>query len=143
MKIQELVQRFEAEAENVRQKITGLEERAAFLDEMLKELKGASRSGRGSRGGGGGGDGAKPRVSTRKRGTRAKGKMTVKDAILQAVAASGEPLTAGEIIAQAKEKSGGAENSIRTQINNLARAGHLAQVEYEGRGYKYRLGAGA
>lgn len=140
MKIQELVRRFEAEAEKVRGQISGLEERAAFLDEMLKELKGATRGGRRTASRSSGPSGRRA-SGGRKRGRPTGGGVTVKDAILKAVSSSSEPMTAGEIIAKAKEVSGGAENSIRTQINNLARAGHLARVAYEGRGFKYRLGS--
>ena len=41
---------------------------------------------------------------------------------------------------QAAALSGGAEASIRTQINALTKAGELKQVPYSGRGFKYRPG---
>lgn len=64
-----------------------------------------------------------------------------KDAILKVVADAKEPLTAGELIAAAGKLSGGAANSLRTQVNALKNSGALKQVPYEGLGFKYAAGS--
>jgi hypothetical protein len=138
--VKSLIDQFEKEKEEIREKISKLQQRDEVLDLLLKELKGASRSTSGKAG-------EKKRAATRKVAKKAakgrrKGKLTVREGILQALASAHAPLTAGEIIAQAADLSGGAKGSIRTQLNSLTRAKEIHQMPYEGRGFKYRLGKG-
>ena len=145
MSVQEVVAKFENERAGIEEKISGLQKRAEILDMMLAELRGASAPRRG-----------RPLGSTKKTGkktekkvrTRTTGKskrapkkrsgVTVRDAILQVVGASKEPLPAKDILPAAVRLSSGAEASVRTQLNTLTKEGLLKQVPYEGRGFRYQ-----
>lgn len=133
MSVKSLIARFEAEREEIAGKKAALEERAGFLDSMLAELRRESPKPKGKRG-------TSKKKATRK-SRQKKGGMTSKDAILKVVGDAKEPLTAGEIISAAGKLSGGAANSLRTQINALKNTGALKQVPYEGRGFKYAAGS--
>lgn len=132
-----LIESFEAEREEIRSKLDDLHRREEFLQKAIAEIRRASPGGRGR-----GAPKTKEKVKT---GTRArrKGGMTVKDAILKVVADAGEPIAPAEIIPATVKLSGGAEPSIRTQLNNLSRSGQLKQVPHEGRGFKYTIGDAA
>lgn len=130
MSVKQLIEKYEAEAINIQEKITTLNERATLVETMAKELKSFV------------GETRKPaqKVATpakKARAPRAKGKMTAREAILRAVSTAEGPLIVREIITAASSLSGGAETSIRTQINLLAKKGELRQVPHTGRGFRY------
>ncbi|MHC4821984.1 MAG: hypothetical protein ACYTDX_09730 [Planctomycetota bacterium] len=136
MGIKDAIRHFEEEAEKIAQKIAALNARDEVVQLMLKELRGAAGVKKSA--------GRKPaKKATRKGpGRRAKGSLTVRDAILKVVAGAEAALPAKEIISGAVKLSGGAVASIRTQINALAKAGLMKQVPYEGRGFRYTTGSG-
>jgi hypothetical protein len=131
LSIRELISRFETEAEEIKEKMGALQQRAETVALMLKELKSADK-GKSRRSGK-----AAPKKTGGRRGRKKKGGVTVRDAILATVNAASEPLPAKDIIDGAVQRSGGAVASIRTQINTLSREGLIQQVPYEGRGYRY------
>jgi len=135
LSIKDVIKRFEDEAEQIKEKMRALEERAEVVALMLKELRGADKRTRPAK--------KKARKVARKKAPRKKkGGLTVRDAILKTVAGATNPLPAKDIIDGAVKLSGGAVASIRTQINSLARGGLLKQVPYEGRGFRYTTGGG-
>jgi len=135
LSVKDLIARFEKEAQDIESRMDDLKQRHDVISLVLKELKGASGKRRGR----------KPATAKKARKTRGRkrGGMTVRDAILKTVFDAKDPLPAKEIIAGAEKLSGGAEASIRTQINALSRQGLLKQIPYEGRGFRYGPGAKA
>ena len=134
MSVKNLIEKYEAESIDIREKIAALSERASLVDTMAKELRrhvGSVKT-------------PAPRAAAaakNARKPRTKGKMTAAAAILQAVGSADGPMVVREIIAAASDLSGGAETSIRTQINFLAKRGELKQVPHSGRGFRYGVAA--
>ena len=130
MSLRDVIKKFQEEKDQIAKKRAALDAREAFIDQIMKEI----------------GVGAKkaPAAAPRKRkgGRKKRGGMTVRDAILQAVTEGGKPMPAGEIVSAAGKLSGGAEASVRTQINGLTKAGLLQQVPYAGRGFQYKIASG-
>ena len=134
MSIPTLVKKYEDELVAVDGLIAALEDRKKLVKLLLAEIRkaapGAKRSVRKTT----------PRNSTAPKARRKpKGGMTVKDAILKAVADAGAPLTSNGILAAAGKLSSGAVSSIRSEITHLATAGQLKKVKHSGRGFKYQL----
>lgn len=64
-------------------------------------------------------------------------KMTVRDAIVKVVNGAPAPMLVSDLIPEVEALSGGAVGTIRTQVNLLAKAGKIAQINHPGRGYLY------
>jgi hypothetical protein len=143
MSVKNIIAKFEQEQAEIQQKIAALNERHGVLDLMLKEVRAAaSKLGLKPEAEKAAAPKAPKAAKPAKGPGRRKGALTVRDAILKSVSEVKEAIPAKQIIADAVRLSGGAVASIRTQINSLTKSGHLAQVPYEGRGFKYSKGSG-
>lgn len=138
MSVGDLIKKFEAEKDGINAKIAALKERDEFLGNLLEELR--SVDGARAKAPAPASSASPKAAGKEKRGRKRKGGMTVRDAIMKTVAGASAPLRAGEIIEKAVALSGGAETSVRTQINGLTKSGDLKQVAFAGRGFKYELG---
>ena len=159
MTIAQIVKKYQAEIAGIDAKIVELNERKAFVNLLLREIRQAEGS-------------AKPKA-TRTRRKKAAPKaakstaarvpssetaqkkpapakaakkprtkrsgISAKDAILKVVGDAAEAITVGEIIAGASALSGGKASSIRTQLGALTKAGALKQVPFSGLGFKYAV----